>query len=106
MDVNERIADLALDVEKMRLKVERIQSHIDSESGTLGRETTRLRTEIDKVERKFDDLFYDAKEGLVVRIDRLLQESEARKKTGQNIVALWIVMAGVLIKIVWDFFSK
>lgn len=98
----EQLNKIQLDIEKLKLTVGRIESHIASESGTLSRETNRIREEIHKIEDDMRKVVFHPETGFLVRIDRLIQESQERKKTKQNIIALWIAVGSLLAKIVFD----
>lgn len=106
METNDKIREIFIEIEKLKLGIGRIESHIASESGTLSRETKRLGAEIAHVEKSIHDIIYHPETGFMVRIDRLMQESAERKKTRQNIIALWIANGAVMIKIIFDLMIK
>lgn len=106
MEITDQIRQLFIEIEKLKLGVGRIESHIASESGTLTREAKRLGEEIDKVEKALHDIIYHPETGFMVRIDRLMQESMERKKTKQNIIALWIANGALIIKMTFDYITK
>lgn len=106
MEDYNKINQIFLELERLKIAIGRIESHIESESGTISRETNRLMEEINKVEADLRNIIYDPNNGFIVRIDRLMQESEGRKKTKQQIMALWVAVAGILIKIFIDFISN
>lgn len=103
----EKISDLIIQIEKIKLQLGRIESHIDSESGTLSRETKRLRDSISKVEVELKDIVYHHETGLLIKIDRLVQDNDKRKKMEAHIVVLWImVLAGLLKEVIIYFVNK
>ena len=106
MPPTEKISELFLEIEKLKLSIGRIESHISSESGTLSRETKRLSEEIKQVEISFREIVYHPENGFMVQLDRLIQEREERRKTKQNIIALWIGFGAVAIKAIFDLIIK
>lgn len=104
-DINEKISDLFVRMVKMETQAAHIEAIVDSEKGTLHREATRLREEIKLVEDGFREVIYDSEAGLIVKLDRLVQESSERKRVRQHIYALWVMTGGVVIKEFLSFFN-
>ncbi len=99
----DKITEAFLEIEKLKLQCERIVNHIDSERGTLQRESTRLREEIATVEKMFREIIYDTEKGLLIKVDRLTVESVNRRKVKSHIIALWIGIIGIIVKEIIDY---
>lgn len=106
----DRISEAFLEIEKLKLQIERIKSHVESESGTLERmaklATTELKISIEKIELDFKEIIYNSETGLQVKIDRLVQESKERRVNKQNIVGLWIAVGLMIIAKIIEWLSK
>ena len=97
-EIDKKIQEVLLELEKLKMQALHLEQIVESERGTLQREANRLRVEIAKVEQEIRDILYNPEIGLLIKIDRLVQESLERKRIKQNIWALWVAMAVVLIK--------
>lgn len=105
MDYAQKITEAFRELDRLKDQVGRISSHIDSEKGTLGRETKRIRDDIERVGNQFKDVIY-GKDGILIKIDRLEQESISKKQTKQNIIALWIGVSILLIESIIQMIKK
>lgn len=106
MDQAEKIHEAFVELEKVKTQLNYLSGIVESEKGTLQREADRLRNEIEIVERNFREIIYDSEKGLLIRLDRLTQESLERKRTKQNIIGLWIAVGSVIVKTIIDFFKS
>ena len=105
MDYSQEIKKAFLELDRLKDQVGRIASHIDSEKGSIGRETKRIRDDIEKIENQFKEILY-GKDGILIKIDRLEQESLTKKKTKQNIIALWIAVVIMFLQALFQMFKK
>lgn len=106
MEHDEKINSAFTDISNLKIQLLRIFSDLDSEKGSLKRQEERLTEQINKVEKEFRDIIYDAEKGLLIKIDRLTQESISRQNVKKNIVALWIAVVISFIKIILDVIFK
>lgn len=98
----EDISKISLDIEKLKLGLERLISHVESEGGTQTREWERMRKDIKDSDKKFSELFFgdgNGKKGILIKLDRL----EQIKKI---IYVLSGIVATILIKMIIDFITK
>lgn len=105
-EIDKRISELFVRMEKMETQAKHLEAIVDSEKGTLQREATRLREEMKEVENGFREVMYDSENGLLIKLDRLVQESQERKKVKQHIYALWVMIGGMIIKELLSFFNN
>ena len=102
----EQLTELRIMVERIQSQLDRLQSNAESEKGTLKRQGEMLRHEIKLVADKWDEIMFDIDKGLMIRIDRLMQDNERRKAMQKQIVALWIVVIGGIVKEVISWISS
>lgn len=107
-DNHEDVKNILLQIERLKLQAERLVSNAESEKETVKRMHEFILAQVKKVEDELKDVLYgrDRRTGMIVELDRLKQESEQRKRTKQNIIALWIAYGTVLLKLVFDFFKS
>lgn len=94
----EQLETALLGLEKVRLQIQRLEAHIESEQGTQGRTHKRIYEDIQKLEEDFKKVLFDPITGLMLKVDRLEVEALERKKQKQHNVAVWIAIAGIAIK--------
>src|SRR6185312_16064080 len=97
MEQAEKIQEAFTDISNLKLQINRILSNIESEKGTLKRESDRLHQKINKVEDDFREILYDSDSGLLIKIDRLTTESKERQKMKNNITGLWIAWSTTIL---------
>lgn len=99
-DNHEDVKNILLQIEKLKFQAERLVSNAESEKETVKRMHEYILLQVKKVEDELKDILYgkDRQSGIIVELDRLKQESMERKKTKQNIFALWIAFGSLLIK--------
>ena len=91
---------LYIEIQKLKWEVGRLLSNAESErggGGTFQRAINRVNDDILKLEQEYRIEMFDAETGIVVKLDRLITESSARKNFKNQIVALWISIICVII---------
>lgn len=101
----EKVLAFALELEKLKQQIYHLEGIVESEQGTLQREANRLRVEIKEIEDRFIKIIY-ADNGMMIKVDRLTQESNERKKTKQNIWGLWVAVVVIAIKEIIELFKR
>jgi|SRR5687767_1710845 len=104
-DLHEKILSISLDIEKLKQQAYHLAAIVESEQGTLQREADRLKAEITKVESDFRKIIYDDN-GLLIKIDRLIQESNERKRVKNHIWGLWIAVIVIIIKALFELIKQ
>jgi len=99
----QQLYEIKTTLENLRFQVAHLVSTVESEKGTLQREADRLRHEIDILDKKFNDWLFKPETGVLIQIDRLIQESERRKKMQTQIIGLWVAVGIGALKMVVDF---
>lgn len=94
----ETIIQIRLAIERLQQQVGRLGSNVDSEKGSISRTRQELREEISLLELKFNEVLFKPDVGLLIQLDRLVQESERRKKLQAQVVALWITVGGIILE--------
>lgn len=98
---------LFLSIERLKWQVGRIVSDAESEEGTISRMTKILKDDITTLEKDLKTVLYNPDNGLIIKIDRLTQESISRKQMKNNIIGLWIaVAAGIAVNLFNWLFKK
>lgn len=97
--------DSELEIEKLKLQLERLKSHVESEGGTQSREWQRIRQDIKDLDKKFTDIFFgdgNGKKGIMIKLDRIDQTSTTLKK-----ILYWVAgtVGGILIYMLINFIS-
>jgi hypothetical protein len=94
-EINDKFNNLFLDVEKLKIQINRLSSHIDSEGGTNARENKRIKDSLDE----FNLIIYgNGKDGLLMIVDRLRQESLRIQSFKRKINFLWLSLALIIIE--------
>lgn len=94
----ETIIQIRLAIERLQQQIGRLISNVESEKGTISRTRAELREEISMLEQKINDILFKPDTGLLIQLDRLIQESERRKKLQAQVVALWVTVAGIILE--------
>ena len=105
-EIDKKIQEVLLELEKLKMQALHLEQIVESERGTLQREANRLRVEIAKVEQEIRDILYNPEIGLLIKIDRLVQESLERKRVRQHIWALWVAVGSIIVKVIFDLINK
>lgn len=95
---------LYLEIQKLKWEVGRLLSNAESErggDGTFQRAVKRVKDDIDKIEGEYREAMYNPEKGMIVKLDRLIQESESRKGLKTQMWALWLLVIGIAIRIVY-----
>lgn len=102
---HDKIVQAFSDMNLIRAQIGRLEGIIESERGTLKRQREYLTEQIDKVEQEFRNIIYDSEKGLLIKIDRLTQESERWKSIKNNIAGLWLGLLTTVIGVIlsWIF---
>lgn len=98
----EKLIQLRLSIERLQQQILRLQSNAESEKGTLQRQGDVLRKEISLLESKYNEILFKPDTGLLIKLDRLEQDSHRRKKMQYEIRALWAALLTVIVGIVLD----
>jgi len=96
----EKIHQAFTDIEKLKIQLGIAMGQIDSEKGTVDRSAKRIYDRISEIDRKFHEILYDPKTGLVLQVDRLTQESTERRRMKNHIIAIWIAVGSLAISFV------
>lgn len=113
--MDEKIQQLFIDYAELKMQVGILVSRAESERDTQKRANDRhsdkandLIELVEKTENAIMDILYgkDRISGMIVELDRLKQESEERKKTKQNIIALWIAVIVLVAGKIYDLITK
>lgn len=109
MDEDEKILHEALtNISNLKIQMGRFEADLESEKGTHQRSEKRIIDAINKVEADFRSIIYDPEKGLLLKIDRLLQESQRRESMQKNIIPLWTAVGIAILSniLTWWFKSK
>lgn len=108
MDEDEiRLHDAFTTISNLKIQMGRFEADLESEKGTHQRAEKRMVDTINKVEADFRSIIYDPERGLLLKIDRLLQENQRRESMHKNIIGLWVAVGiAILNNILWWWFKK
>lgn len=95
MDEQEKILECLQELKLLDYAVRRLQSDFDSEK--------LYRVEKNK---EIHETLYDPDKGLLVRLDRLVQESIERRNLKQQITGLWISIIILIVAVILDHIFK
>lgn len=94
---------LFIEIQKLKWEVARLLSNAESErgeSGTFQRALKRLKDDILKLEQDYRISMFDTEHGMIVKLDRLINESNDRRNFKTQITALWISLICVIVAFV------
>ena len=94
---------LYIEIQKLKWEVGRLLSNSESErgeGGTFQRAIKRVNDDILKLEQEYRIAMFDSEVGIVVKLDRLIIESAARKNFKNQIIGLWVSLICVIIAFV------
>lgn len=94
-DELQKLYEIKLSIENLKLQLGHLGAIVESEQGTLQREADRLRKEISLVEEKINDYLFRPETGMLIQLDRLIQESKSRKRMQAQIIALAVAVIGL-----------
>ena len=101
---------LYMELHQLKWEVKRLISNADSErgnDGTFQRGLKRLKEDIDKLEAEYRESLFNPQEGIMFKLDRLMRESENRKSIKNQIWAIWLIVIGLALKVLYGaFFNK
>lgn len=86
-------------LDNIRLQQGRFESDIESEKRTRA----DRNKDIDKQISALHDLIYNRETGLAFELDRLKVKDAKRDEQKKQLIGLWVVVGGVVIKMVIDF---
>jgi len=90
------IRDLTEQIHDLNLTMVKLQSHLESE---LGENTRQLNNAADQIKAINHKIFGNGKEGILIKLDRLEQASQSRKKWEKGFIGATCVL---VIKIAFD----
>lgn len=102
----EQLMQIRLTIERLLIQVGRLESNTESEKGTIKRTRDELRQEIDMLEQKVHEILFAPDKGLLIQMDRLVQESERRRKLQAVVISQGVILFGILIKFFLDWIGK
>lgn len=102
----EQLMQIRLTIERLLIQVGRLESNTESEKGTIKRTRDELRQEIDLLEQKVHEILFAPDKGLLIQMDRLVQESERRRKLQAVVISQGVILFGILIKFFLDWIGK
>ncbi len=105
-EIWEKYEKLLVLYEQLKLQQARYESIVHSEAGTTERNRVLLNEKIDKVENEIKEILFDRKDGLAFVIDRLLEKDKKREQMRVEMKAMWITVAGLALKIIYDLLTK
>lgn len=103
--IEKEVSEIAKDIERLKQQIYHLQGIVESEQGTLQREANRLRLEIKELEERFRKILYEDN-GMMIKVDRLTQESNERKRIKQNVWGLWVAVIVLVIRMIFEMFKK
>ncbi len=101
---DETIIQLRLAIERLQEQMNRLVGDHESEKGNRRRLTKFMMEEIKRMNGHLEELKHLIDGTFEIRLDRLEQESERRKKQRNQITALWITVGGLILGKLYDFF--
>lgn len=89
-------------IDNLKIQQARHSSDMESEKRTRADRNTG----IDKQITVLHDLIYNRDTGIAFELDRLKQKDIKRDEQKKQLIALWIMVGGLVLKIVYDLINK
>lgn len=94
----EQLIQLRIKIASFETQLKRLESNAESEKGTIKRQREELRHEITLIENKWDEIMFTPGTGILVQVDRLMQDHEIIKKLLEQVTAQTIVIDRLVIE--------
>lgn len=105
--INERLKELEISTQDLKISNARIISHLESERGTYKRYTDTFALTVERMNKmleKHEEIFHgNGKVGILTRIDRVEQIESQRS---WHIRAIWTALISVIMKAFYSMITK